>query len=222
MSNSQTAILPGTGPRPMVGQAIGTVIAIWLVTVCVLAASGVFVGGPGKPPLAVFGCAVVPMILFAMAWRMSQVFRDFLLALDVRLIVGIQAWRFGGFGFIVLYAGHLLPGLFALPAGLGDMAIGIAAPVWLAALFKNPGAASGRRFRIWNMLGLLDFVIAFTTATICAMTIAGSAGPTIAPMGQLPLVLIPVFMVPLFAMLHITALMQAKRVGQSPYSVGEI
>jgi hypothetical protein len=30
-------------------------------------------------------------------------------------------------------------------------------------------------------------------------------------MGQLPLVLIPVFMVPLFAMLHVVALMQSKQ-----------
>jgi hypothetical protein len=30
-------------------------------------------------------------------------------------------------------------------------------------------------------------------------------------MGQLPLALIPAFMVPLFAMLHIVALMQSKR-----------
>jgi hypothetical protein len=137
--------------------------------------------------------------------------RDFLLKLDVRLIVGIQAWRFGGFGFLTLYASHVLPGLFAWPAGLGDMAIGTVAPLWIAALVRNPESVASGRFRLWNILGILDFTIAFTTATICAMTITNPAGPSIAPMGQLPLVLIPAFMVPLFAMLHIIALMQSRQ-----------
>ncbi|TLY49347.1 MAG: hypothetical protein E6K53_13885 [Gammaproteobacteria bacterium] len=91
------------------------------------------------------------------------------------------------------------------------MAIGIAAPFWIAALSKNPHAAASSGFRLWNALGILDFVVAFTTATICAMIITTDTPPTIAPMGLLPLLLIPVFMVPLFTMLHIIALMQSKR-----------
>jgi hypothetical protein len=78
-------------------------------------------------------------------------------------------------------------------------------------LSKDPGAAATRGFRLWNALGILDFVIAFTTATICAMVMTTDVPPTIAPMGRLPLVLIPAFMVPLFAMLHIIALMQSMR-----------
>jgi hypothetical protein len=77
---------------------------------------------------------------------------------------------------------------------------------------QNPDAAGTSGFRLWNALGILDFVIAFTTATICAMTNTTGVLPTIGPMGQLPLVLIPAFMVPLFAMLHVVALMQSRRV----------
>ena len=150
-------------------------------------------------------------ILFAIALRASPSFREFVLALDIRLIVAIQAWRYAGFGFVALYASHVLPGLFAWPAGLGDMAIGIAAPLWILTLARNPDAVSSPRFRLWNALGILDFVIAFTTATIRAMTITDPAAPSIGPMGQLPLALIPEFMVPLFAMLHIAALMQSNR-----------
>jgi hypothetical protein len=187
-------------------------LAAWLAVVVILGARGAFgAGAPGQPPIPVFAGAVVPLILFAAAVRASQAFRDFLLALDVRLIVGMQAWRYAGFGFVALYANHVLPGLFAWPAGLGDMAIGVVAPWWIIALARNPEAVASPRFRLWNVLGLLDFVIAFTTATICAMTITAAAAPSIAPMGQLPLVLIPVFMVPLFVMLHVIALMKSKR-----------
>jgi hypothetical protein len=149
------------------------------------------------------------VILFAVALRTSLAFRELVLALDIHLIVAIQAWRYAGFGFIALYANHVLPGLFAWPAGLGDMAIGIVAPLWIVALTRNREAVASARFRLWNALGILDFVIAFTTATICAITIVGDSVPSIAPMGQLPLVLIPEFMVPLFLMLHIVALMQS-------------
>lgn len=210
-SASQAATLFGSGPRPMVGQTIKAALAAWLGVVLIAGASGVFIGAPGQPPLPVFAGAVVPLIVFAIAMRASLAFREFLLALDTRLIVAMQAWRYAGFGFIALYANHVLPGLFAWPAGLGDMAIGIVAPWWIVALSKNPDAAGSSGFRLWNALGILDFVIAFTTATVCAMIITTDVPPTIAPMGQLPLVLVPAFMVPLFAMLHVVALMQSKR-----------
>ncbi len=213
MSNSVLQGVPTftVDPRLRVGQLIKAALAVWWVAVMVLAAVGGFVAAPGKPPLPVFAGALVPIILFATAWRTSRAFREFLLALDIRVIAAVQAWRYAGFGFIALYAAHVLPGLFAWPAGLGDMAIGVAAPLWIARLIRNPDAVASRGFRLWNALGILDFVIAFTTATISAMTIATDSPPSMAPMAQLPLVLIPAFMVPLFAMLHIVALMQSKQ-----------
>jgi hypothetical protein len=210
-SASQVTTVFGSGPRPMVGQTVKAALAVWLGIVLIAGASGVFVGAPGQPPLPVFAGAVVPLIVFAIAIRASLAFREFVMALDIRLIVAMQAWRYAGFGFIALYANHVLPGLFAWPAGLGDMAIGIAAPWWIIALSKNPSAAGSSRFRLWNALGILDFVIAFTTATVCAMLITTDVPPTIAPMGQLPLVLVPAFMVPVFVILHVVALMQSKR-----------
>jgi len=210
-SVSPTATLPGTSPGPMVGHAIKAALAAWFGIVLILGASGAYLGSPGQPPLPVFASAVVPLLVFAVALRLLPAFREFLLALDLRLIVGMQAWRCAGFGFVALYANHVLPGLFAWPAGLGDMAIGVVAPWWIVALSRNPDAAASSRFRLWNLLGLLDFIVAFTTATVCAMTIANDTPPTIAPLGQLPLVLIPAFMVPLFVMLHVVALMQSRK-----------
>lgn len=214
MSNSisQGATWSAGAQRPLGGQTIFAILAIWLGAVFALGAVGVFVDPPGRPPLAVFIGAVLPLMLFGIAWRTSRAFREFLLALDIRLIVGMQAWRYAGFGFIALYASHVLPGLFAWPAGLGDMAMGIAAPWWIITLIKNPEAVASRGFRLWNLLGILDFVVAFTTATISAMLVVSDGLPSMAPMPYLPLVLIPCFMVPLFAMLHIVALMQSRQV----------
>lgn len=208
---SQTAPLSANSPRPIGVQTVITVLGVWLAAVMALGASGVFIGAPGRPPLSVFGAAVTPLILFAVAMRVSQAFREFVLALDVRLIVGIQGWRYAGFGFIALYTNHILPGLFAWPAALGDMAIGIAAPLWIVALIQKPEVVASPQFKLWNALGILDFVIAFTTATICAMMITDPAMPSMGAMGRLPLILIPAFMVPLFVMLHSVALMHSKQ-----------
>lgn len=213
MSNSvsQNTTLLAADPAPLVGQTVKAALAVWLGAALVLGTTGAFVAAPGNPPLPVFAGAVVPVTVFALAFRLSQAFREFVLALDVRLITAIQAWRFAGFGFIALYANHVLPGLFAWPAGLGDMAIGIAAPLWVLTLIKNPDAATSSGFRLWNTLGIIDFVIAFTTATVSSMTLVTDTLPSMAPITQLPLVLIPTFMVPFFFILHVVALLQSKQ-----------
>jgi hypothetical protein len=72
------------------------------------------------------------------------------------LLTGIQAWRFAGIAFIALYAQHLLPGYFAWPAGLGDIAIGLSAPLVMRALRRDSAFAASGAFLTWNLLGILD------------------------------------------------------------------
>ena len=79
-----------------------------------------------------------PSALFFALLRLSQSFRAFVLSLDLRLIAGMQAWRWAGLGFLSLYAHNVLPAVFALPAGLGDMAIGATAPWIILKLVREP------------------------------------------------------------------------------------
>jgi hypothetical protein len=134
------------------------------------------------------------------------------MSVDLPVMAGIQAWRFGGLGFIALYAYGVLPGLFAWPAGLGDMAIGVTAPLVILALRRQPAFAAGRFFRVWNLLGILDLVVAVGLGALSAVLGIGiSAEITTFPMGKMPLVLVPTFLVPLFFMLHLASLLQARR-----------
>ena len=153
-----------------------------------------------------------PLIVFFAAYRGSASFRAFILAADLPLVTAIQAWRAGGLGFLALYAHGILPGVFAWPAGLGDIAIGVTAP-WVAlALIRRSGFANSRLFVAWNLLGTLDLVVAVSIGAMNSALASGIAGEvTTGPMAQLPLVLIPVYFVPLFFMLHVTALCQARR-----------
>ncbi len=82
-------------------------------------------------------------MLFGLVYRLSRRFRAFALGIDLRLLTAMQAWRVIGIMFLALYAFGSLPGLFAWPAGLGDAAVGFAAPFVLRAL--TAGAPNWRR-----------------------------------------------------------------------------
>ena len=197
---------------------VAFVLAVWLALVFLLGASGTFVRPPGTLPLPILVGALAPIIAFlAGLWRLRE-FRDFVLAIDLRLALGIQAWRFAGLGFLALYAYRVLPGLFAWPAGLGDIAIGVSAPWLILALIRRPRFAAGNTFVVWNLLGILDLIVAVGTGALASALALGAGEVTTAPMARLPLVLIPGYFVPLFVMLHLAALLQARRLATAECS----
>jgi hypothetical protein len=191
---------------------LGGLLAVWFAVVFALGASGAFMRPLGAPPVPIAIGAAGPVIVFLVAYSVWPAFRAFVLSLDLTLVTTIQAWRAGGLTFLAMWAYGLLPGVFAWPAGLGDIAIGMTAP-WIAhALIHRPGFANGRGFVVWNLLGILDLVVAVSAGGLSAILGSGSTGGvTTAPMAQLPLVLIPAYLVPLFIILHLAALFQVRQ-----------
>ncbi|MDE2051141.1 MAG: hypothetical protein KGJ72_08995 [Gammaproteobacteria bacterium] len=178
-----------------------------------LGADGAFVGPPRTPPIAIAVGVGAPVLLFFAWLRLSHSFRQFVLSLDLRLVAGMQAWRWAGLGFLALYAHGVLPAMFAFPAGLGDMAVGFAAPWMILGLVRRSDFAASQAFVRWNVLGILDLVVAVSLgALIATVSPAIAGGISTAAMATLPLVLIPAFLVPLFLMLHTAALMQSRQI----------
>jgi hypothetical protein len=216
-----TTVLPRLGDsRPSglggIGLSVRVVLAVWVLLVVSLGAVGAFVTPPGTPPVSIAIGFGAPLVLFFAWLRLSPSFREFVLSLDLRLIAGMQAWRWAGLGFLSLYAHDVLPAMFALPAGLGDMAIGVTAPWMILALVRQPAFAASATFIRWNVLGILDLVVALSIGTLSATLTTGAPGEiSTAPMATLPLVLIPAFLVPLFLMLHTAALMQSRQLARS-------
>jgi hypothetical protein len=209
------------GSRPRESQPTGAggirrsviaTLAVWLLLVVSLGARGAFVGHPGMPPVAIGLGFSAPLVLFFLGLQLSPSFRSFVLSVDLRLVAAIQAWRWAGLGFLTLYAHKLLPAVFALPAGLGDMAIGITAPWIVLALVRDPGFAARPAFIRWNVLGILDLLVAMSLGALIATLSTGAPGEVgTGAMATLPLLLIPAFLVPLFLMLHAAALMQSRQ-----------
>jgi len=195
------------------GLPVAVALAVWFALVFLLGAAGVFVIPRGAPPLALLISLTTPITVFLAAFWISDPFREFVLTADLRFITGTQAWRFGGFSFLALYTLGVLPGYFAWPAGLGDMAIGVTAPWVLVALIRQPSFAASKTFQAWQLFGILDLVVAVGLGVLGPRFLAVDASGTgaTALMRHLPLVLIPAFFVPGFIILHVAALFQARR-----------
>ena len=95
------------------------------------------------------------------------------------------------------------------------MAIGFTAPWVILSLARRPDFAASATFVRWNVLGILDLVVALSIGTVSAALASGAPGEvTTAPMATLPLLLIRAFLVPVFLMLHTVALLQSRRVAR--------
>jgi hypothetical protein len=118
-----------------------------------------------------------------------------------------HSFRVAGVFFLLYLAFGHLPALFALPAGLGDITAGIAAP--LAALKLAQG--TGRRAALWfNAFGITDLIVAGTLGALTGYQLL-NVTPSAAPISELPLALVPTVTVPLLLALHVTSIITLAR-----------
>jgi hypothetical protein len=96
---------------------------------------------------------------------------------------------------LVLALGHL-PAVFALPAGLGDIAAGLAAP----SVARRLAQGDGRTRAVWfNLFGLLDLAGLGPWRPL-------EVTPSTESLSLLPLALVPTVAVPLALALHLVSL----------------
>lgn len=187
-----------------IGTAGFLAIAGWAVLSATLGGSGVYEGDAGPVPWVVVAFAALLIGLLA-ATNLPSVAKPLQSpGTLVRLTLPHTIRIFGGVFLIVMAQGSL-PGLFAYPAGLGDIAIGVAAPFVALRLSRGEGV----RRAIWfNILGLFDLVLAITIGFFLAPGPFQllDVSPTTEALSVLPLVLIPTVAVPTAIALHILAL----------------
>jgi hypothetical protein len=186
-----------------------TVIALWFLLAVSGSLLGIFDSEP-RPPIPLGLAAVVPVAVYGILYLISHRFRDFVLSLDLRILTLAQTWRIGGIVFLILYRQAALPGVFALPAGWGDIAIGLTAPL-VAWSCLQP--LRQKTFIAWNVLGMLDLVLAVTLGVLASATPVGILAGNVSTrlMGQFPLSLIPTFFVPLLLICHLIALSRVRK-----------
>ncbi len=198
-----------TGPRRAL--ILLPVLGIWLALALALNLANAFETGRGGIPVALAAAAVGPPALFLVVYRTSARLRTLIDTLDLGVVVGLQGWRVLGGMFLVLMGFGLLPPVFAWPAGVGDVMVGVAAPFVAGAYYRRaPGWTA--RVRSLTYFGIADFVVAIGTGFMSTDTaLRVFEGPiTSDAMAQLPLALIPSFLVPLFVILHLIALIKLR------------
>jgi hypothetical protein len=127
-------------------------------------------------------------------------------------IVSVQVYRALGVVFLILYATGKLPGLFARPAGVGDILVGVLAPVVGLSYARHPHQ-NGDLVSAWNLFGIGDLAVAVGTGFLSAPSLLQPflVEPPNELITQFPLVLIPVFLVPLSILLHVASLAKLRR-----------
>lgn len=181
--------------RPPGPSRRGTIVLLavliaWATAVVSFAATGGFAADGNGLPWRVIVAVAAALGLFFAFFRRGPV-RNYLLAIDPRVVLSIQLWRVVGAAFLYGWALDDLDASFAIPAGVGDVAVGVAAFVALAMLLN--GTLSRVHVIALTTLGIGDFVIAVAVG-----------GVIVQPdnLETLRWVLFPTLAVPFFAMAH--------------------
>jgi hypothetical protein len=198
-----------TRPIISVRNLTVAVLVLWFLLAVAGCLLGVFDSEP-RPPLPLGLAAIVPVALFTVSHLTSVRFRELVWSLDLRLLTLAQTWRVGGIVFLILHQQGALPRVFAVPAGWGDFAIGITAPI-VAWYWRRPFPT--KSFVLWNVLGSLDLVLAVSLGVLASRTPIGILAGDVSTrlMGQFPLSLIPTFFVPLLLILHLISLSRVRK-----------
>jgi len=194
--------------------AIAVPLTLWLIFIFEVAMHSFFKAVPGviltqSPlPIAIFVPVIVGLILLLRSRKIG-------LLLDVipaSWLIGLQLYRILGGIFLVNWFHGTMPGAFALPAGIGDVTVGVLAlPV--AAMVAS-GTKAGRKAGMrWNILGLLDFAIAITMGMMTSPggPLQHAGGQANMQLGTFPTVMTPAFAVPSSIILHGLSIWQLKR-----------
>ena len=184
---------------------------LWLGLIWSSAINGVFRGGVTPIPLlpfAIFLPVIIGTPIMLLSKRMGQV----LDAMPASWLIALQLYRVLGSGFLIGWALGVVPGIFALPAGIGDVTTGLlAVPV---AISLVAGTLEARKAAFaWNIFGLLDFAVAVSIGLMISPGPLQLIVPSIpnATGGLYPNVMIPAFAVPSSILLHALSLRQLRR-----------
>jgi hypothetical protein len=197
------AVRAGLGRRraALLSGAAAVLLGGWYTATAVIAGHGWYDTGLSQVPWLAIAAAGSLGALLA-ATRIPVVARALTAPGTASRLVLPHAFRVTGVFFLLYLALGHLPALFALPAGLGDIAAGIAAP--LVALRLAQG--TGRRAAVWfNVYGLTDLAVGIILGALTSYGLL-HVTPSSAPISQLPLALVIAADVPLMIALHITSL----------------
>lgn len=192
----------GAGSRRAGLLAAGAAVplAAWFTISAVIAGRGGYHTKLGQQPPWLPIATVAVLLALLAATRIPAVARALATPDTVRALGLPHIPRVAGVTFLITMALGHLPALFALPAGLGDIAVGLSAPM------ITRGA--GHRRAVWfNVLGTVDLVVALGLGAVTAFQFIPGVAPNDA-IAEFPLALIPTVAVPVLLAAHVVSLIK--------------
>lgn len=192
---------------------VGIVLTMWFVLVALLSVNGAFVPQRGEAPLNLLLSFAVSLGVFAGLYVAIPAVREYVLALDMRMLILLHTWRMLGLGFVMLYVVDQLPLSFAFLAGFGDAMAAIGATALGYFMFTRAKSVSKKWIWRWNTFGLLDFIVAVGVGLLTRQgaLLEASSGLNSDVMLQFPFVIIPAFLVQVLTITHIVIYLQLRR-----------
>ena len=192
---------------------LGLILVTWFSVITVLALDGFFLTAPGEPPLNILLSGASSLFIFVLVYNLAPGVRQYLLGLDMRMLILLHSWRMLGMGFVMLYAVDQLPMSFAYLAGFGDAIAAIGAVILAYLLLTNSKRVSNKWIFRWNTFGVLDFVIAVSVGVMTRQgaLLESTSGLNSDLMAQFPFVIVPAFLVQVFLLTHIIIYLQLRK-----------
>ncbi len=160
-------------------------LAIWTIAITLGGIFGVFTQLP-LPSIALLAVTSLTTLLFL--YYRNPAVHQYVSTLNPRHLVVFHLWRIvAGFAFLYYGSQALLPERFVINAGYGDLAVGFLVPFILL------GRQSDRKYIVFHLFSLLDFVVAVGTG----LTFTILQVPLMENIATFPIVMIPLFGVPL-------------------------
>ena len=183
------------------GKTVRLILIVWLLLAFVVGGTGWLRPAPA-PVIAVTVAVLTASAL--VACRKIDAISQWLGAVDLRRLVSLHLTRFVGIYFLVLaHRGELNPA-FARPAGFGDCIVAAGALLLLIFWRHLNGHAL---LLIWNTFGILDILL----VVVLALRVGLQNWISMSPLRELPLSLLPTFLVPLIIVSHIFIFMKVAR-----------
>lgn len=176
-------------------------LAAWLCLALAVGMTGVFESATA-PIIGLTVWGLTALVLLAL-WKMPLL-RKWAITVDLRYVISLHLTRFIGFYFFLLCRQGQLPFAFAAPAGWGDIIVATAAVVLLA-LFRSRNWK--RILLVWNTIGLIDIIC----VVFLALRLGIQDWASMHALRELPLSLLPMFLVPLILSSHVLIFVRAAK-----------
>ncbi|MGZ5564373.1 MAG: hypothetical protein ACXWFY_04195 [Chthoniobacterales bacterium] len=166
-------------------------LALWLGLALAAGACGLL-RNARAPLIPAIVATLTALVLLACGYAVPL--REWVTQVDLRALIALHVTRFVGFYFMLSASRGKIPVEWAVPAGMGDNLVAAGA---LALLAMN--ASPRWLVLVWNTFALLDILF----VVLSAMQLGLHDWRSMAFLRQLPLSLLPTFLVPLIIATHL-------------------